>query len=268
MRRRGYPPEAIRNFCERIGVAKRENVIDLALLEYCVREELNRRALRVMAVLRPLRVVLINYPDNQVEEMEAVNNPEAPNAGARKIPFSRIIYVEQDDFREKPPPKFFRLVPGGEVRLRYAYIIKCVNVIKDHATGHVIELHCTIHPDSKSGGRTSGRKIKGTIHWVSAAHALQAEVRLYDRLFTAPEPDADPAGRDFKAFLNPNSLEILPACRLEPSLAAAKPGTPYQFERLGYFCVDATSAKAGQIVFNRTVILRDTWAKIEQAQQP
>lgn len=264
MRRRGYPPEAIRTFCEKVGVAKRENIIDMALLEYCVREELNKSAQRAMAVLHPIKVVLTNYPENQVEEFDAINNPEDPSAGIRKIPFSREIYIDQDDFKEVPPKKYFRLVPGGEVRLRYAYIIKCDQVIKN-AQGEVVELHCTIDPGSKTGGPTSGRKIKGTIHWVSAPQAISAEVRLYDRLFTVEQPDADVEGRDFKSFMNPLSLVTLTHCKLEPSLANATAGTRFQFERLGYFNVDPLDSKPNKPVFNRTVTLRDAWAKIEQS---
>lgn len=264
MRRRGYPPEAIRAFCEKVGVAKRENIIDMALLDYCVREELNKSARRAMAVLHPIKVILTNYPENQVEEIDAVNNPEDPSSGSRKIPFSREIYIDQDDFKEIPPKKYFRLVPGGEVRLRYAYIIKCEQVVKN-GQGEVVELHCTIDPGSKAGGPTSGRKIKGTIHWVSAPHAMSAEVRLYDRLFTVEQPDADAEGRDFKTFLNPQSLVTLTDCKLEPSLAQATPGTVFQFERLGYFNVDPVDSGANKPVFSRTVTLRDAWAKIEQA---
>ncbi len=265
MRRRGFPPEAIRAFCEKIGVAKRENIIDMALLEYCIREELNKTAHRVMAVLKPLKVVLTNYPEGQVEELEAINNPEDPSAGTRKLPFSRVIYIDQDDFRENPPKKYFRLVPGGEVRLRYAYIIKCEKVVKNEA-GEVVELQCTIDAGSKAGGPTSGRKIKGTIHWVSAQHAVDAEVRIYDRLFTVEQPDADPQGRDFKEFLNPNSLSVLQGCKLEASLAQTQPGSRYQFERTGYFNADSVDCKPGKLVFNRIVTLRDTWAKIEAHQ--
>ncbi|HOW64173.1 MAG TPA: glutamine--tRNA ligase/YqeY domain fusion protein [Candidatus Paceibacterota bacterium] len=263
MRRRGYPAAAIRAFCEKVGVAKRENIIDMALLEFCVREELNRTSRRMMGVLKPLKVILLNYPEDQVEPLEAVNNPEDPAAGIRQVPFSREIFIEQDDFREIPPPKYFRLTPGGEVRLRYAYIIKCVEVIKN-AQGEVTELHCTADLDSKSGGATSNRKVKGTIHWVSAPHAVRAEVRLYDRLFTVEQPDADAEGRDFKSFLNPQSLETLRDCRLEPALEKAAPGEGYQFERLGYFHVDPIDSQPGRPVFNRTVTLRDSWAKIDQ----
>ncbi|MGA1235356.1 MAG: glutamine--tRNA ligase/YqeY domain fusion protein [Limisphaerales bacterium] len=264
LRRRGVPPAAIRTFCQRIGVTKYDGVTDVALLEFTLREELNRVANRTLGVLRPLKVVIENYPEGQVEELEAINNPEDPSAGNRKLPFSREIYIEQDDFMEVPPPKFFRLKPGGEVRLRYAYILKCEQVVKNSA-GEVCELRCTIDPDSKSGGSTASRKVKGTIHWVSAAHAVDAEVRLYDRLFTVPEPEGDPSGRDFKEFLNPASLQILHGCKLEPSLKDAKPGQAFQFERLGYFCVDSSDSEhptsEGRPVFNRTVGLRDSWAK-------
>jgi glutaminyl-tRNA synthetase len=263
LRRRGVTPEAIRHFCARIGVTKYNGVTDIALLEHSVREDLNKHALRVMAVLRPLKVVLTNYPEGQVEELEAVNNPEDPSAGTRKVPFSRVIYIERDDFMENPPKKFFRLSPGGEVRLRYGYIIKCENVVKD-AQGNLTELHCTIDPDSKSGGATAGRKIKGTIHWVSAAHAVDAEVRLIDRLFSVEEPDGDKEGRDFKTFLNPNSLETLTAAKLEPSLANASPEARYQFERLGYFRADPKDSKPDKPVFSRIISLRDSWAKEQQ----
>jgi glutaminyl-tRNA synthetase len=265
-RRRGYTPAAIRNFCRTIGVTKFNGLTDIALLEYSIREDLNKTATRAMAVLRPLKVVLTNYPEGEVEELEAVNNPEDPAAGSRKVPFSRVIYIERDDFMENPPKKFFRLAPGGEVRLRYAYIIKCESVVKDRS-GDVVELHCTVDPGSKSGGPTAGRKIKGTIHWVSAQHALETEVRLYDRLLTVEQPEADEQGRDFKTFLNPHSLEVLKEAKLEPSLASAAPGQRFQFERLGYFCADAKESKPGQPVFNRTVTLKDTWAKIEHGQK-
>jgi glutaminyl-tRNA synthetase len=259
LRRRGVTPEAIRHFCGRIGVTKYNGLTDIALLEYSVREDLNKRALRVMGVLRPLKVVLTNYPESQVEEMEAVNNPEDPNGGTRKLPFSRVIYIERDDFLENPPKKFFRLSPGNEVRLRYAYIIKCAEVVKD-AKGEVTELHCTIDPDSKSGGATAGRKIKGTIHWVSAQHAITAEVRLYDRLFTVEQPDAV-EGRDFQTFLNPNSLETLTGAKLEPGLKDARQDARYQFERLGYFRADPKDSQRGKPVFSRIISLRDSWAK-------
>ncbi len=263
LRRRGVTPEAIRHFCARIGVTKYNGLTDIALLEHSIREDLNKRALRVMAVLRPIKVVLTNYPEDRTEELEAVNNPEDPSAGSRKVPFSRVLYIERDDFMENPPKKFFRLSPGGEVRLRYAYIIKCENVVKD-AQGNVVELHCTIDPDSKSGGATAGRKIKGTIHWVSAAQALDAEVRMFDRLFTVEEPDGDKEGRDFKTFLNPKSLETLTTAKLEPSLANATPEARYQFERLGYFRSDPKDSKPGKPVFSRIISLRDSWAKEQQ----
>ena len=265
MRRRGYPPGSIRSFCDRIGVAKRDSIVDIALLEHYVREELNRRAKRVMGVLRPLKLVIDNYPENQVEELEAVNNPEDPSMGTRKVPFSRVLYIEQQDFREDPPKKFFRLAPGREVRLRYAYIIKCVDLVKDDS-GEVVEVHCTYDPETKSGSAQSGRKVKGTLHWVSAEQALKAEVRLYDRLFSKENPMAAEEGRDFKDYVNPDSLEILTDCLVEPSLATAASGERVQFERQGYFCVDRDSSPA-RVVFNRTVSLRDTWAKIEKKQK-
>ena len=261
MRRRGYTPEAIRNFCASLGVSKTNGITQLQQLEYYVREDLNKHALRVMAVLKPLKVVLTNYPDDQVEEMDAVNNPEDASAGSRKIPFSKVLYIEQDDFREVPPPKFYRLSPGKEVRLRYGYIIKCENVVKD-AEGNIVELHCTYDPDSRSGGPTSNRKVKATIHWVSAVHAVDAEVRNYDTLFTKENPDDVEAGQDFTANLNPNSLEVINS-KVEPGLKEAVPGTRYQFERMGYFCVDPDSTP-DRLVFNRTIGLRDAWAKIEQ----
>jgi glutaminyl-tRNA synthetase len=259
LRRRGYPAAAVRKFCELIGVGKRENLVDASLLEYCVREELNRTAPRVMAVLRPLKVVLLNYPEHQVEDLEAVNNPEDPEAGVRPAPFSRELYIERDDFMEDPPKKFFRLAPGREVRLRYAYFIKCVEVVKD-ARGEIVELRCTYDPETKGGYAPDGRKVKATLHWVSAAHSVPAEVRLYDRLFTTPEPGADTG--NFLDDLNPDSLETLADCRVEPSLAGARPGERFQFERLGYFCVDPDS-RPGGLVFNRTVTLKDAWAKIK-----
>ncbi|MHB8069879.1 MAG: glutamine--tRNA ligase/YqeY domain fusion protein [Desulfobaccales bacterium] len=262
MRRRGYTPEAVRQFCEKIGVGRRENIVDLALLEYCVREDLNRRAPRVMAVLRPLKVVIENYPEGQVEELEAVNNPEDAAMGTRQVPFSRELYIEREDFMEEPPKKFFRLAPGREVRLRYAYFLKCVGVVKDE-NGEVTELRCTYDPATKGGHAPDGRQVKATMHWVAAAQSVPAEVRLYDRLFTQPAPGEEHEG-DFRADLNPNSLEVLPACRVEPSLAAARPGDFCQFERMGYFCVDKDAAP-GAPVFNRTVTLRDPWAKIQQA---
>ncbi len=266
LRRRGYTPEAIRDFCERIGVAKANSVVDIALLEHCLRQDLNKRAPRVMAVLRPLRLVIDNYPADQVEELEAVNNPEDPSMGTRKVPFSRVLYIEREDFREDPPKKWFRLAPGREVRLKHAYYITCVDVVKDEQTGEVVELHCTYDPESRGGWTPDGRKVRGTLHWVSAAHALEAEVRLYDHLFVKPDPDEVEEGFDFTANLNPNSLEVLTSCRVEPSLAGATPGSRYQFLRLGYFCVDPDSS-GGKLVFNRTATLRDTWAKIEKAQK-
>ncbi|MBW1708893.1 MAG: glutamine--tRNA ligase/YqeY domain fusion protein [Deltaproteobacteria bacterium] len=267
MRRRGYTPESIRNLCERVGVAKRDSVVDIALLEYCVREDLNRRAPRVMAVLRPLRVVIDNYPEGQTEELEFPNHPEDPDMGSRKVPFSRVLYIERDDFREDPPKKFFRLAPGREVRLRYAYYITCVGMEKDEKTGEVVELHCTYDPQTRGGWAPDGRKVKATLHWVSAADSLEAEVRLYDHLFAKLNPGEEKDGADFKTHLNPNSLETLKSCRVEPSLADAAPGGRYQFERLGYFCVDSVDSTKEALVFNRTVSLRDTWAKIEKAQK-
>lgn len=263
LRRRGYTPGSIRDFCERIGVAKRDSVVDIALLEHCIREDLNLHAPRVMAVLRPLKVILDNYPPDQVEWLDAENNPEDPAAGWRKIPFSREIYIEQDDFKEDPPKKFFRLSPGKEIRLKHAYIIKCERVVKNEQTGEVIELHCSYDPDSKTGGATAGRKIKGTSHWVSAPHAVKAEVRLYDHLFLTENPDDEEEGADYKANLNPNSLEKLSCSMVEPGLAQAEPGSHYQFLRQGYFCIDKDSAP-GKPVFNRIVSLRDTWAKIQK----
>ncbi len=259
MRRRGYPAAAIRDFCDRIGVGKTQNLIELALLEHCVRDDLNRRATRVMGVLRPLKVVVDNYPQGRTEELEAVNNPEDASMGTRKVPFSRELWIEHDDCRENPPPKYFRLAPGSEVRLRYAYIIKCTSVVHDERTGAVIEVHCT-HDPATRGGDVQGRKVKGTIHWVSAQHAQTAEVRLYDTLFLSPRPDET---EDWKSQVNPRSLERLTNCFVEPTLKDAAPGNHYQFERVGYFCVDPDS-KPGQLVFNRTVSLRDTWAKIEK----
>jgi len=265
IRRRGYPPEAIRDFCNQIGVAKANSIIDIALLEHFVRQDLNRRAPRVMGVLRPLRVVLVNFPEDLVEEVEAVNNPEDASMGTRKVPFSRVLYIERDDFREDPPKQFFRLAPGREVRLRYAYFITCVGVVKDEKTGEVIELHCTYDPATKGGDAPDGRKVKATLHWLSAAHALEVETRLYDRLFIKENPDEVEAGADFKSNLNPNSLEVLKGCFVEPGLAGAAPGSIYQFERQGYFCVDPVVSTAGKLVFNRTVSLRDSWAKIQES---
>ena len=266
IRRRGYTPEAIRNFCSAIGVSKTNGITELAMLEHFVREDLNKRALRAMAVLRPLRVVIDNYPDGQVEEVEAANNPEDPGAGIRKVPFSRVLYIEQDDFREDPPKQFFRLSPGREVRLRGGYFIKCTSLVKDEKTGKVVEIHCTYDPDTRSGNAPDGRKVKATIHWVSAEHAINAELRLYENLFTKEDPNDAPEGQEFSVNLNPKSLEVLTNTKLEPSLASARAGERYQFERLGYFCVDPDS-KQGELVFNRTVALRDTWAKIEKREK-
>ncbi len=266
LRRRGYSPEAIRDFCKRIGVAKIEGVNDIALLEHCLREDLNKRAPRVMAVLHPLKLVIDNYPADLVEQMEAVNNPEDERMGTRTVPFSRVLYIEQDDFREVPPKKYYRLTPGQEVRLRWGYLVRCTGAVKDPKTGQVVEVHCTYDPETRGGNTPDGRKVKGTIHWVSAAHALKAEVRLYDSLFTKPNPDDVPEGLDYRANLNPNSLEVLSECYVEPSLKTAAPGSRYQFERLGYFCVDSGDSTPDKPVFNRTVTLKDTWAKIEKSQ--
>jgi glutaminyl-tRNA synthetase len=265
MRRRGYTPEAIRTLVERTGVSKANSTVDIELVEHCVREDLNKRAPRVMGVLRPLRVVLVNYPEGQVEQMEAINNPEDASMGTRQVPFSRVLYIEQDDFMENPVPKYYRLAPGREVRLRYAYFIKCVDVVKN-ASGQIVELRCTYDPATRGGDAPDGRKVKATIHWVSAAHALEAEVRLYEHLFTKPFPEEVGSGQDFTANLNPNSLEVLTASRIEPSVAGAAPSSRYQFERQGYFCVDPDS-RDGRLVFNRTVTLKDTWAKIQQQAQ-
>ncbi len=266
IRRRGYTPEAIRNFCGAIGVSKTNGSIELALLEHYLREDLNRRAPRAMAVLRPLRVVIDNYPEGAAERMEAVNNPEDAAAGTRQVPFSRVLYIERDDFRESPPKQFYRLSPGREVRLRYGYFIACTGVVKDESTGEILEIHCTYDPATRGGNAPDGRKVKSTIHWVSAAHAIEAEVRLYDNLFTCEDPDQAAEGETFTANLNPHSLEILTGCKLEPSLGGAAEGARYQFERLGYFCVDPDTAP-GKPVFNRTVALRDTWAKLEKSQR-
>ena len=265
MRRLGYSPSAIRNFCSRIGINKFNSTIDIAMLEHCIREDLNKTSPRVMAVLRPLKVVIDNYPEAHSEQLDAVNNPEDPSTGTRKVPFSRVLYIEQDDFMLEPPKKFFRLAPGREVRLRYAYFITCTDVVKDQ-NGQVIELHCTYDPATRGGDSPDGRKVKATLHWVSAEHAMEAEVRLYNHLFTKENPDDAPEGMDFKANLNPNSLETLSNCCVEPSLKGASPGTRYQFERLGYFCTDPDSS-AEKLVFNRTVTLKDTWAKIQKAQK-
>ncbi len=262
LRRRGYSPEAIKNFCDRIGVAKRESMVDIALLEHTLREDLNKRATRVMAVLKPLKVVIENYPDGKTEELEAVNNPEDESAGTRSILFSKTIYIEQDDFREDPPKKFFRLAPGREVRLKHAYFINCEKVIKND-DGEIVELRCSYDPESRGGNSPDGRKVKGTLHWVSAEHSLEAEIRLYDSLFTKENPLED---EDFMASLNPDSLVVLKGCRVEPSLKEAKPGEYYQFLRQGYFCVDSKYSESDTPVFNRAVGLRDTWAKIEKKQ--
>jgi glutaminyl-tRNA synthetase len=265
IRRRGYTPEAIRNFCASTGVSKTDGILELAMLEHFVREDLNKRAPRVMGVLRPLKVVIDNYPENHVEEMEAINNPEDPNAGTRKVPFSRVLYIEQDDFREDPPKQYYRLSPGREVRLRYGYFVTCTGVVKN-GNGEVIEVHCTYDPATRGGNAPDGRKVKSTIHWVSAAHAVDAEVRLYDNLFTKENPNQVEDGQDFTENLNPNSLETVSDAKVEPSVANAPVEARYQFERLGYFCVDPDSA-AGKPVFNRTVALKDTWAKIEKGQK-
>jgi glutaminyl-tRNA synthetase len=262
-RRRGYTPESIRVFCDKIGVSKKDSLIDVALLEWSIREDLNKNAQRAMAVLNPVKVVLTNYPMGKTEELKAVNNPEDPSAGTRSITFGREIYIEQDDFREQPPPKYYRLSPGTEVRLRYAYIIKCEKVIKD-ATGNIIEIHCTYDPETKSGSPTANRKVKSTIHWVSANEAISAEVRLYDRLFIKEDPNECEEGKDFLSNINPNALQILTRCKLEPMLGKVKSGDRFQFERMGYFCIDDKETKLDRPVFNRIVTLKDTWAKIEK----
>jgi glutaminyl-tRNA synthetase len=256
----------MRAFAGSVGISKTNGVIDLGRLEYFVREDLNKRALRVMAVLRPLKVVIDNFPEGETELMDAVNNPEDAGAGSRKVPFSKVLYIEQDDFRENPPKDYFRLSPGREVRLRYGFFIKCTDVVKD-AEGNVIEVHCTYDPATRGGNAPDGRKVKATIHWVSAAHAIEGEVRMYETLFTKEDPSDVAEGQDWRANLNPKSLEVLTGCKLEPSLAGAQVGAGYQFERLGYFCVDPDSA-AGALVFNRTVALKDTWAKIEKRGAP
>jgi len=265
LRRRGYTPESIRKFCDIIGVAKANSIVDMVQLENCVREELNKTTQRVMAVLRPLKVVIVNYPEDKVEELEAINNPEDASMGTRKVPFSRVLYIEQDDFLEEPPKKFFRLAPGREVRLRYAYYITCEDVIKDKKTGEVVELQCRYDPATRGGGSPDGRRVKGTLHWVSANHAIEADVRLYDHFFTKRDSTDVEEGADYKSNLNPKSLEILTSCKVEPSLEGAAPGSRYQFERLGYFFVDTTDSSVKKLVFNRTVSLRDTWAKISKA---
>ncbi|RKX75128.1 MAG: glutamine--tRNA ligase [Spirochaetes bacterium] len=266
MRRRGFTPEAIRDFCKRIGVAKSKSIVDIALLEYCLREDLNRRAPRSMVVLEPLKVVIENYPEDKEEEVESENNPEDPSMGTRKLPFSKVIYIEKDDFRENPPPKYYRLAPGREVRLKHAYYIKCTDVIKDEK-GEVIELRCTYDPETRGGWSADGRKVKGTSHWVSARHAVDVEVRLYDHLFTRADPDDIEDGEDFKANINPKSLKILKGCKAEPALENARSGEIFQFLRQGYFCVDSEDSKEGAPVFNRTVSLKDTWAKIERSKK-
>jgi glutaminyl-tRNA synthetase len=264
LRRRGYTPEALRTFCERIGVTKYNSLTEINVLENVIREDLNRRAPRAMAVLNPLRIVLENYPEDLVEEMDAVNNPEDPAMGTRKVPFSKVLYIEQDDFRENPLKEFFRLAPGREVRLRYGYVIRCVSAVKDPQTGEITELRCTYDPATRGGNTPDGRKIKSTIHWVSAKHAVEAEVRLYEHLFTKECPEDVPEGTDYRVNLNPKSLTSVKSCKLEPSLANTAPGNRYQFERLGYFCADSRDSQPGALVFNRTVSLRDTWAKIEK----
>ena len=267
MRRRGYTPEAIRTFCERIGVAKNDSVVDVALLESCVRDDLNERAPRVMGVLYPLRVVIDNYPENRVEEFDCPYHPQNPGMGSRKVPFSRVLYIEREDFQEIPPKKFYRLAPGREVRLRYGYFIKCVNVVKDSKTGEVTEVHCTFDPETRGGFAPDGRKVDGTIHWVPADQSLPAEVRLYDRLFRVANPMGGKESSFLTDFLNPKSLETLKACRVEPSLGGAAPGSGYQFERLGYFCTDPVDSSEKALVFNRTVTLRDSRPKIATAQK-
>ncbi len=264
MRRRGYTPEAIRDFCDKIGVAKNESIVDMALLEHCVRQDLNKRVPRVMVVLNPLRLVIENYPEGKEEYLEAINNPEDPSAGTRPVPFSRVLYIERDDFMEEPPKKFYRLAPGREVRLRYAYFVRCTGVVKDPSTGEVTEVRCTYDPATRGGDAPDGRKVKATLHWVSAAYAVEVEVRLYGELFTKRNPNEVEEGKDFTDYLNPNSLKVLRGCKAEPSLAEAKPGDRFQFERVGYFCVDSKDSRPGKPVFNRTVTLRDTWAKIKQ----
>ncbi len=266
LRRRGYTPEAIHDFCGRIGINKYDSVVDVQLLEHCLREDQNKRAPRVMGVVRPLEVVIDNYPEGKTEELEAVNNPEDPSAGTRGVPFSKVLYIERDDFLEDPPKKFYRLAPGREVRLRYAYFIKCVGVEKDPATGKITALHCTYDPATQGGDAPDGRKVKATLHWVSAEHAMAVEVRLYDHLFAKPDPDDVPEGQDWTANLNPNSLEVIRPAFVEPGLSTAQPGDRFQFERLGYFCVDPDSTPDA-LVFNRTVTLRDTWARIQKREQ-
>jgi len=264
-RRLGYTPASIRAFCDLIGVAKDNSIVDITLLENCLRDELNKTAPRVMAVIRPLKVVIVNYPEGQEEELEAVNNPEDPSHGTRMVPFSRVLYIEREDFMEDPPKKFYRLAPGREVRLRYAYFIKCVDVVKDGRTGEILELHCTYDPATRGGDARDGRKVKATLHWVSASHAVEAEVHLYDRLFTVRDPGDVPEGVDYRVNLNPKSREILGGCKIEPAIREAGPGDRYQFERLGYFCADSRLSRPEHLVFNRTVTLRDAWAKISRS---
>lgn len=261
MRRRGVPPAALRNFCERIGVGKRASMVELSLLEFCIREELNKTAPRYMAVLRPLKVIITNYPEDQIEQLDAVNNPEDPAAGSRQVPFAREVFIERDDFMENPPKQFFRLAPGREVRLRYAYFITCTNVVKDPQSGEILEVHCTYDPATRGGDSPDGRKVKATLHWVAVKTAVQAEVRLYETLFTKADPDAVAEGETFTDYLNPHSLEVIADARLEPALSHAAPGARVQFERLGYFCADTVDSAPGRPVFNRTVTLKDEWAK-------
>jgi glutaminyl-tRNA synthetase len=265
MRRRGYTPEAIRNFCDLIGVAKADSMVDVALLEHCVREDLNKRAPRVMAVLHPLKLIIDNYPQDKVEWLDAINNPEDPSAGKRKVPFSRELYIERDDFREEPPPKYYRFAPGREVRLKAAYYVTCTRVVKDEATGETLEIHGTYDPETMGGTSADGRKVRGTSHWVSARHALDAEVRLYDHLLTVPDPGQVEEKKDFMSFINSESLTVLKGCKVEPTLGEASPGDRFQFERLGYFCVDPDGTRESP-VFNRTLSLKDTWARVEKAQ--
>ncbi|MCK4413481.1 MAG: glutamine--tRNA ligase/YqeY domain fusion protein [Candidatus Eisenbacteria sp.] len=267
LRRRGYTPEAIRDFLGRIGVAKRDSVVDIALLEHCLREDLNQRAQRVMAVLRPLKLVIDNYPEGRIEELDAINNPEDEAAGTRKVPFGREVYIERNDFHEEPPKKFFRLSPGKEVRLKHAYYVTCTDIVKDPQTGEVREVHCTYDPNSRGGWTNDGRKVKGTLHWVSVPHAIEAEVRIFEHLFAKENPMEAEGGQDFRSFIAPNSREVLTGCKLEPGLAGATPESHYQFLRLGYFVADAVDSRPDQLVFNRTVSLRDSWAKIERAMQ-
>ena len=263
MRRRGYTPEAIRSFIDQVGVAKRQNTVEMGLLEHCVRQDLNKRAPRVMGVIRPLKVVIENFPEGKVDQLEAVNNPEDPAMGSREVPFSREIYIEREDFMEDPPKKFLRLAPGREVRLRYGYLVTCVEAVKNE-TGDVVELRCTYDSETRGGQAADGRKVRGTLHWVSAPHSIEAEVRLYDHLFSVERPDDPEDGAEPMSYLNPKSAETLTSCRVEPSLADAEPGSRYQFERLGYFCVDSVDSAPGRLVFNRTVSLRDSWAKIQR----